>query len=367
MLKLNETMQTREERAHDFLDRLIKANAIPGIQYMVLNRVKVLFEYCGGYQDIKQALPVTPATTFMINAITKPFTAAAVLQLVEKGDIQMEARLSAYFSNHPYGPHVTIRHLLNQTSGIPHSSPVNWFHLAEEDPHFDEDKALTGVLKQSRLKHHPGSRYYDSAIAYWLLAKVVENISGRSFPDYTRRNIFKPLSIFPAEMDFIIPDVNLQAKEYRKTGFSLTNLPLSLKEDRSFKGEIENGWQSFKLVHHNGYGYGGLYARASGLRKFLQEMMKDLPVIFSPETRKNYFSPQKNNAGHWVGTTLGWDIGHLRGLDYFGKTSRGIGSHGNIRLYPDKGVATILLANSREAKEQAIHRFSNYLDMEFLQ
>lgn len=367
MLKLDETIRTREQRVGDYLDRLIKGDLVPGVQYMVVNRSRVIYEYYGGMQDIREKKPVTQQTTFMLNSITKVFTAGAILQLVERDAVHLEARLGTYFPDHPYGQDVSIRHLLNQTSGIPNPMPIKWFHLDEEDPLFDEDRALAEVMRGSRLKFPPGNKYIYSNISYWLLAKVVEQASGLSFPEYVRRNIFKPLSIRAAEMDFVIPDLRNQAREYRRKEFSMMNMLISFLESNRFRDATLGNWKSYKLVHHDGYGYGGLYGRAPALRKFLQEMLKELPVIFKKETRDAYFAPQKNNGGQLTGTTLGWHTGQVRGNEYFGKPGGGMGSHGCIRVYPGKNMATIYLANKMEVRERVINGFIDYLDTEFLE
>ena len=279
-----------------YLDQLIEKDRIPGIQYLVMSKDKILFEYNGGWQDIRNKIPVTDATTFMLNSSTKPITAAAILQLMEKGEIDLDSNLSSYYPHHPYGDDVTVRHLLTHNAGIADPVPINWFHLAEEHEGFDENRALAEILKNSKSKSRPGKKYRYSNIGYWLLGKIIEAVSGMDYPDYVRKYIIQALSIPPNEMDFCIPNIKLQAKEYQKK-FSLFNLIIYFIGDNKIRAKSEGSWSSYQFICHNGYSYGGLYASARGVSRFLQDMLKELPVIFGLKTKMEFFSPQTNDAG----------------------------------------------------------------------
>jgi CubicO group peptidase (beta-lactamase class C family) len=362
---MNGNIKDSEHHIKAYLDRMIEKGTIPGIQYLVMNEEKILFEYNGGWQDIKNKIPVTASTTFMLNSSTKPITAAAILQLAEKGEIHLDSSVSSYYSHHPYGEEVTVRHLLTHTAGIPDPAPINWFHLAEEHENFDEKSALAEVLKNSKLKSSPGEKYRYSNISYWLLGKIIETVSGVSYPDYVRKNIIQSLSIPAKEMDFSIPDLKLQAKEYQKK-FSLLNLVIYFMGDNKIRGKSEGSWSRYKFIYHNGYSYGGLYANAHGVSRFLQDMLKERPVIFSLKTKQAFFTPQKNNAGELLETTPGWSTGELFNSKYYGKPGGGRGSSSNIRIYPDKGIATVFLVNKIEISESPINKFSDFLDKAFI-
>jgi CubicO group peptidase (beta-lactamase class C family) len=139
-------MHEEPSRLRSALVRTIEDGRLPGLQYLAVNERGVCFEFCGGKRDIAANLAVTPATIFMASSTTKLFTAAAILQLVELGKVELDSSLSNYFADHPYGTEVRIRHLLNQTSGIPNLMPLTWIHNACEHSEFSEDAALIEVL-----------------------------------------------------------------------------------------------------------------------------------------------------------------------------------------------------------------------------
>jgi CubicO group peptidase (beta-lactamase class C family) len=94
----------------------------------------------------------------------------------------------------PYGPSVTVRQLISDTSGIPNPIPLRWVHAADRHETFDEDAALAAVLKKHpRLSFAPGSRYAYSNIGYWLLGKVVERVTGERFAAYIVNGNLRPL------------------------------------------------------------------------------------------------------------------------------------------------------------------------------
>ena len=174
-----------------------------------------IFKYIGGWADIVNRKVMQADTTMMAYSQTKTITAAAILQLYENGKLNLDDSLSEYVSYNPYGTDITIRHLLSQTSGIPNPIPLKWIHLAEKHGEFNEDLALSRVLKENpKLLFEPGRKYSYSNIAYWFLGKIIEKLSGQTFSSYIREHILKPLQISENEMDCSIPDPNSHAKGY---------------------------------------------------------------------------------------------------------------------------------------------------------
>ena len=130
------------------------------------------------------------STTMLAYSMTKTITAVAVLQLVEQGKLQLDDSADKYLGNNPYGKVITIRHLLAQTSGIGNPIPLKWAHLVEHHEAFDEDAALNKVLKEfPTLSFAPGTKYGYSNIAYWLLGKIIERVSGQPYSVYIAKHI----------------------------------------------------------------------------------------------------------------------------------------------------------------------------------
>jgi CubicO group peptidase (beta-lactamase class C family) len=358
-------MAHQENQARTYLDGLIQKNQIPGIQYVVVDAQNIRFEYYGGRRNIGANLPVTEQTTFMASSSTKVLTAAAVLQLVERGQVELDKSLSAYYPDHPYGEQVTLRHLLNQTSGIRNPAPVKWLHTVEEHTAFDEAQALKKVLNQHpKLAFTPGDKYAYANISYWLLGQVIQQVSGQRYCDYLRQNVFQPLNIGQAELDCLIPDLTQHARGYQK--ISLLGLMLYLMLDGKVRGGTARGWFRLKPVYMNGPAYGGLIGRARGFAPFLQDQLRPEPILFGAATKALFFSPQKNNQGQEIETTLGWHRGQVADLPYYGKPGGGPGFRSNLRIYPDRSIATVWLMNETGISEGPCNQLSDTLDCHFL-
>ncbi|HEX4998858.1 MAG TPA: serine hydrolase domain-containing protein [Terriglobia bacterium] len=348
------------------LDQLVTRGRLPGIQYAVVDRNGVQFEYQAGIADLAVDKPVSAGTTFMASSSTKVITAAAILQLVEKNRVALDRPLSAYYSAHPYGDRVTIRHLLAQTSGIPNPLPLKWLHLVSDHDRYDEESALKQVMsRRPRRVSEPGEQYSYSNISYWLLGKVIESVSGRSYEEYVREHIFDALGVRAEAASFQIKDPGRHARGYQKF-FSLVGLSLYLLMDRRVIGETVRGYATVLPVYMNGPAYGGLICTASGFALFLQDMLRSEPRLLASETRDLFLTEQTTTSGRPTGMTLGWRVGALQGEPWYGKPGGGPGFRSNVRLYPGPGIGVAWLANETGVNEQQMNAISDSMDRHWL-
>ena len=127
--------------------------------------------------------------------------------------------------------------------------------------------------------------------------------------------------------------------------YGLTTFALAWMAPSSYWAEPHAGWRRAARLSHHGRGYGGLFCNASALAAVLQDLLRDEPLLMSRQTRDAMFTRQTTSDGELLNMTLGWVMGETSGARYFGKQGGGLGFHGNVRIYPDKGVATVSLAN----------------------
>jgi len=340
---MGQTTLSHEEQAKRLLIGL-SAKDGPGIQYFLVNKEVPLFSFCSGLADIKNGIPLTPVHTLSAFSMTKTLTAIAVLQLVERQEINLDDRISKYV-DHPYSREITIRHLLTHTAGLPNPIPLRWVHLASDHLHFDENKALAKILADHpKSEGLPGEKYLYSNIGYWLLGRVIEAASGQSYPDYVRKNIFQPLRLTGKDIDFTITDYTLQAKGYLEK-YSLMNLAKGFLTDRKVWGAYEGSWLHIKEVYVDGPSFGGAIGSARAFSLILQHLLKDHSNLLNDQSRRLLFSQQKTRTGAYIDMTLGWHIGVLEGSQYFYKEGGGAGYHGEMRVYPSRGLASVIMTN----------------------
>jgi CubicO group peptidase (beta-lactamase class C family) len=326
---------------------LTDASKLPGIQYIVVTSAGVLFEHTSGWADIRRRIPVDAATTMMAYSMSKTITAVAVLQLVETGRVGLDEPVERYLGSlQPYGPAVTIRQLISHTSGIPNPIPLRWVHAAERHDSFDEDAALAAVLKKhSRLSFAPGSRYAYSNIGYWLLGRVIERATGEKFARYISDRILRPLGIERGGLGYVVVDPAHHATGYLEK-YSLMNVVKGLLIDRNLVGDYTGEWLAIRSHYLNGPAFGGLVGTAKSFGIFLQDQLRDRSVLFSDDTRRQFYAQQQTSQGTAVPMTLGWHIGNLTGQPFFYKEGGGGGFHCMMRLYPGDRVGTVAMTNA---------------------
>lgn len=351
------------EAARSKVDELVRHMRIPGIQYLVVSPDGIAFEHTGGWADVAGRRQLTSATTMMAYSMSKTITAAAVLQLVEAQKVGLDDRIDVHLESQPYGPDVTVRHLLSHTSGIPNPIPLRWVHPVARHDAFDERAALASVLLENQKPSFPpGSRYRYSNIGYWLLGFIVERASGEPFPSYVRQHVLAPLGITPQEVGFEIPASRDHAKGYLEK-FSLMNLGKRFVIARELIGGYEGRWLHLHAHYVNGAAFGGLVGCAGGFAKLLQDQLRSHSVLFADATRELFYSPQRTRAGAGTPMTLGWHLGAVDGVRHFYKEGGGGGFHSMMRVYPSAGIATVVMTNATGFK---VGEFLDDVDLRFL-
>jgi len=334
----------------------------PGVQYVVVNKNTTLFSFSTGFADIKNKIPLSTRHTMAAFSMTKTLTAIAVLQLVEQGKIKLNNQASQYI-DHPYYSEITIKQLLSHTSGIPNPIPLKWVHLANNHKTFDEKKSLSQVLANNAEPDAlPGEEYGYSNIGYWLLGQIIEKVSGKSYSDYVNENIFKPLNLKQDEIGFKISKVNNYAKGYLKK-YSFMNLIKYFIMNDEIWGAYEGGWLHINNVYLNGPAFGGAIGSATAFSRILQSLLNEKSILLGIKVKQKMYAQQKTKSGETIKMTLGWHIGELDGINYYFKEGGGAGFHSEMRIYPEQGIATIIMLNKTNFKPK---KTMNRIDKEFI-
>jgi CubicO group peptidase (beta-lactamase class C family) len=153
--------------------------------------------YTGGYgmANIELNVPNTPKMKFQIGSITKQFTAAAIMQLAERGLLNVNDPISKYLPDYPKpnGEKITIRHLLTHTSGTPNYTDISsvWMRrsLLIAIPE------LLATFSSLPLEFEPGTQFKYSNSGYTLLGVIIEKVSGEAYDKYLQKHIFEPLEM----------------------------------------------------------------------------------------------------------------------------------------------------------------------------
>ena len=148
-----------------------------------------------GFADLGLEAPAKDETVYHVVGPMLPFTGIAVMQQVERGKLSLDDDISKFIPEFPLqGHHVTIRQLLNHTSGI-----VDYHYLGDPiEATSRQPKALDEVMALYAGKNwvnEPGKKWDWSISGFQLLVTIVERVTGQSFPDYVQQNIFQPAGV----------------------------------------------------------------------------------------------------------------------------------------------------------------------------
>jgi CubicO group peptidase (beta-lactamase class C family) len=271
----------------------------PGASVIVIQNGEVLHRKGYGMANIEHSVPNTPETKFRLGSITKSFTAIAVMQLHEKEKLNTSDYIGKYLPDFPNGDRITIHHLLTHTSGI-----------AESD--------------KEPLQSEPGERLNYSNFGYILLGRIVEKVSGKSYEEYLKENIFLPLNMINSGYDH-----HATILKNRASGYSVSG-----------DGKFINA----DYMDMSGpFAAGGLYSTIEDMYLWDQVLYTD--KLLKPSTLEQAFTPVKLNDGRQGVYGLGWMINQNRGLKEVGHGGDITGFNSYIARFPEQRFTVIVLSN----------------------
>ena len=298
----------------------------PGLSAAVALDGELIWSGASGLADIENGVPATAASVYRIASISKPIAAAAVMQLVAQGALDLDAPIQEYFPAFPEKEHpVTVRHLLTHTSGIRHYNPGEM----DMKDHFDTVEAGIDIFKDDPLLFEPGTEYSYSTYAYNMLAGAVESVSGLSFDDYLRQNIWGPAGMDATYLEHQGDIVPNRVRQYVKSEDSpmVRNAPFA---DLSIK------WAG-----------GGMIATAPDLVRFALAL--DAETILSASVHDLMTTPYVLADGSASEYALGWRISEDDAGTWVAHSGGATGGTTRLLRLPARGLAVALTANVQSA------------------
>ena len=179
------------EHRQQLLQAEMKARKIPALAVAIARRDRLVYDDAFGVIDLENAVPAKPSTRFRLASLAKPMTAVAVMQLVEKGKIALDAGIHEYVPAFPAKPvKVTVRQLLGHLGGIRHYDRARG--EMESTRHYNDVVAALEIFAADPLVHPPGSKYLYTTYGYNLLGAAVQEVADIPYVDYVRQNILAP-------------------------------------------------------------------------------------------------------------------------------------------------------------------------------
>jgi CubicO group peptidase (beta-lactamase class C family) len=321
----------------DTVDNIVAAaqrrNHIPGVALLVMRNGKVARIGTYGLANVEHRVPVKRRTMFQTGSLGKQFTAAAVLLLAERAKLSLDDRIDKYLPPGPTGwEAITIRHLLNHTSGIRDSEDEGEvFDLRHE---YTDDEIIK-VAQSFPLDFPAGSRWKYNNMGYILAGIIVTRVSGSFYGDFLTREIFRPLGMRTAR---VISDTDIV--DDRAAGYVRAN------------AGIRN--QDFVSAALNATADGSLYLSLDDWSAWIAAL--DRRALLSSVSYNALWGRASTTDGQILDHGFVWDHGQLNGhpvLEFDGSWQ---GFRSGIECDPTTQLTVVILANLAEAPADAIAR-----------
>ena len=264
----------------------------PGLSLAIVMDGEVRYANGYGLADLENTVPATAETVYRLGSIAKPITAIAVMQLVEKGRISLDAPIQRYVPGFPEKPWpVTVRQLLGHLGGVRHYQGQEILSTR----HYSDVLAPLDIFKDDPLLHEPGTKYSYTTYGFNLLGAAVEQASGERFVGYLQRHIFDPAGMDRMREDSVYAIIPHRAQGYAKRS----------------DGSLQNGALADTSNKIPG---GGLCSTVYDLALLAIAIFDD--KLVGPAAREQMFTSQKTLDGKRTGYGYGWAIDTQDGFHF---------------------------------------------------
>jgi D-alanyl-D-alanine carboxypeptidase len=338
--ELNKT-GTENELVIDDIDDLIlkemEAKKIPAVSIAVIKNNQVIKEKAYGFASIELNVPATLNTSYSLASMTKVFTASAIMLLVEDGKISLDESITKVLPQLPaQWSHVTIRHCLSHSSGLPDAitDDVNVTMIT------GDRNELFEILAKKPLKQAGENSVYNQT-GYILLGMIIEKLSGMQYEQFIKTRILSPFKITGAEFgdgwSIILGRSNLY-----------TSLKITADHSKLFIGEQGPVVMEDKIVHYGSKYMPDYMAPAGLINGTIRDLINlekafDIGSLLKPETLKLMSTPYKLSNGKNGDFGLGFVTVSFGGS--YNSISYGGGAATWRLSYPDRKLTVIVLTN----------------------
>lgn len=301
-------------------------NFAPGFAVLIAKKGEVLFEKGYGTANLELNVPIKSEMVFRVGSITKQFTAIAILQLVEKGQIALTDSIQKFIKGFRFkGKTITIENLLTHTSGIRGYEQIDAKIPNAIRVDFSPKMVIDSLAKLS-LEFEPSTKYNYSNSNYFLLGYIIEQVSGKSYQQYLNENI-----LVPAGLSSTFYDKQTQIIPNRVSGYSLSD------------GKYLNAdYISMTLV----YSAGALVSNVSDLFKWHKALYEG--KILKKETFLKAIQPYQLADGKQIDYGYGFFIKKENGVSSVGHGGAIDGFRAIEMYYPEQDIFITLLCNSEQ-------------------
>ena len=302
------------------------ANSIPGISVAIVQNGQPAWSSGFGMADLEDSAPATSSTLYRLGSISKPITAVAILQLYERGKLDLDAPVQRYCPAFPQKDSpITSRQLLAHLSGIRHYNKDGKGDVPEDSArHFASMEESLQLFASDPLVSKPGTQFNYSTYGYTLLGCILEGAASQKYVDFVRENVLRPAAMEHTQADDFFAIVPHRTRWYH--------------HDKS--GAVHNAGvldSSYKIPG------GGLISSADDMANFEAAILAR--KLLMPATQEMMWTAQHTTDGEPTTYALGWGIRDKFGLHIIGHDGGQQGTSTAILIAPQKSAAVVVLTN----------------------
>jgi CubicO group peptidase (beta-lactamase class C family) len=301
---------------------------VPGCALGIIKDNKLIYAKGYGFANMEYNIPNSASSVFRIGSTSKQFTAACIVLLAEKEKLSLNDNLKSLFPDFPeYSEKITIRHLLNHTSGIRDYLQISYLKGMGDDDFYTDDNVMQWLINQTDLNFTPGEEYLYSNSGYWLLGQIVKKVAGMNMAEFAKKEIFEPL-----EMD--------------NTHFH--NDHTQIVKNRA-SGYVPDGNDNYKIsmTTLDMIGDGGIFTTINDIKKW------DDAYYESSVLSKEFWSVMTQqgilNSGEVIDYASGLMISKYKGLKTVRHGGAFVGFRAELLRFPEQKLSIAIFANRGDA------------------
>ena len=306
--------------------RFLSANSVPGIAVAVVLEGEPAWSAGFGMADLENSSPATSSTLFRLGSISKPLTATAILQLWERGKLDLDAPVQKYCPAFPKKEWpINPRELLGHLGGIRHYNDDGKGDIPEDSArHFANMEESLQIFASDPLVAKPGTKFNYSTYGYTLLGCVLEGAASQKYVDFVRENVFQPAGMDHTQADDFFAVIPHRTRWYHK--------------DKS--GAVRNAGvldSSYKIPG------GGLISSADDMARFEAAIIADR--LLQRATRELMWTSLKTADGKLTTYGLGWGLAEKYGVRLAAHSGSQQGTSTAFIVVPERRAGVVVLAN----------------------
>jgi CubicO group peptidase (beta-lactamase class C family) len=298
----------------------------PGCAVAIVSGNKVLYQKTFGLMSLEYQLPNTSHTLFNLASVSKHFTAYCILLLEKEGKVRLTDNIRKYLPDLPnYKDTITIDDLIHHTSGIASSDNLRLFAGVSLEAPWDADDEMELISRYSQLNDKPNTRGNYSNAGYFLLARIVEQVSGMSFGAFINQRIFKPLGM----KESVVYDRPGRIIYGKATGYKKSN----------------DGYIRTNTEGESVYGSTNLYCSLHDLIIWIQYLLN--LEAKGDEVVSKLFNPNHYlENGSIMNYAFGFNIRKFKGLKVADHSGYAMGFRSQMTIFPENDLAIVTLTNN---------------------